>query len=246
MNKIIFSACPACRQKGNDRTGDNLAIYPDGSKYCFRCGYYQNKNIVTVFKEKPVTLPKITLPIDCSTDYPSNIINWVVSFELTKADLLHNGALWSDNLNRLIFPFWIDGELKGWQARSIKKDEKPKWLAKGNIKDLNIIYSSGRSVTRWSRETRLFLVEDIISAIKVSKANNKILAMPLFGVNFKILQLIKLKFKEYIIFLDENMHEHSIKKARQMSHYGVPCTTILSKCDPKRYTYEELKMIIGN
>jgi len=155
-------------------------------------------------------------------------------------------VLWSDSLNRLIFPFWIDGELNGWQARSIKKDEKSKWLAKGNIKDLNIIYSGGRSVTQWSRETRLFLVEDIISAIKVSKADKRILAMPLFGVNFKPLQLLKLQFKEYIIFLDENMHEHSIKKARQMSHYGIPCSTVLSKCDPKRYTYEELKMIIGN
>ena len=246
MNKIIFSACPACRQKGNDRTGDNLACYPDGSKYCFRCGYYKPLNTVTLIKESPVTLPKITLPADCNTSYPSNIIDWVQSFQLSKIDLLHNGALWSDSLERLIFPFWIDGELKGWQARSIKKNDKVKWLTKGNIKDLNIIYSGGRSVTQWSRETRLFLVEDIISAIKVSKANNKILAMPLFGVNFKPLQLVKLHFKEYTIFLDENMHEHSIKKARQMSHYDIHCSTILSKCDPKRYTYEELKMIIGN
>ena len=245
MNKIIFTPCPACRKKGNDRAGDNLANYPDGSKYCFRCGYYQHSNSVTKFKE-PVQLPKITLPHDVSTSYTSNILDWIQSFQLSKTDLLHNGALWSDSINRLIFPFWIDGELKGWQARSIKKNEKIKWLTKGNIKDLNIIYSGGRSVTKWSRETRLFLVEDIISAIKVSKANNKILAMPLFGVNFKPLQLLKLNFKEYIIFLDENMHVHSIKKARQMNHYGIHCTTVLSKCDPKRYTYEELKMLIGN
>lgn len=245
MDKILFSPCPSCRKKGHDRQGDNLANYPDGSVYCFRCGYYKNKNSF-VAKTAPLTLPKFTLPTDCCTSYPSNILDWVASFDLSKTDLLHNGALWSDSLDRLIFPFWIDGELKGWQARSIKKGEKIKWLAKGNIKDLNIIYSGGRSVTRWSRETRLFLVEDIISAIKVSKANKRILAMPLFGVNFKILQLVKLNFKEYIIFLDENMHEHSIKKARQMSHYGIHCSTILSKCDPKRYTYEELKMIIGN
>ena len=245
MNRIIFTPCPSCRKSGNDRQGDNLANYPDGSKYCFRCGYYQHSNSVTKIKE-PTPLPKITLPKDCDTSYPSNIIDWLESFQLSKTDLLHNGALWSDSLFRLIFPFWIDGDLKGWQARSIKKDEKIKWLTKGNIKDLNIIYSGGRSVTQWSRETRLFLVEDIISAIKVSKANNKILAMPLFGVNFKPLQLLKLQFKKYIIFLDENMHEHSIKKARQMSHYGIPCSTVLSKCDPKRYTYEELKMLIGN
>ena len=31
--------CPKCREKGEDRTGDNLEVYPDGSAYCFACGH---------------------------------------------------------------------------------------------------------------------------------------------------------------------------------------------------------------
>ena len=34
--------CPACASIGRDRSGDNLAIYDDGGKYCFSCGYYEN------------------------------------------------------------------------------------------------------------------------------------------------------------------------------------------------------------
>ena len=109
MNKILFSPCPECRKNGHDRQGDNLANYPDGSVYCFRCGYYKYSNTVTLIKA-PLTLPKITLPTDCNTSYPSSILDWVQSFQLSKTDLLHNGALWSDSLDRLIFPFWIDGE----------------------------------------------------------------------------------------------------------------------------------------
>lgn len=32
-------ACPACQKKGRDTSGDNLAVYTDGSTYCFACGY---------------------------------------------------------------------------------------------------------------------------------------------------------------------------------------------------------------
>ena len=31
--------CPKCRGKGEDRKGDNLAIYDDGHAYCYKCGF---------------------------------------------------------------------------------------------------------------------------------------------------------------------------------------------------------------
>lgn len=33
------AACPRCRKKGRDQSGDNLAVYTDGSAHCFSCGY---------------------------------------------------------------------------------------------------------------------------------------------------------------------------------------------------------------
>jgi len=32
-------ACPSCREKGGDRTGNHLMIFESGNKYCNRCGY---------------------------------------------------------------------------------------------------------------------------------------------------------------------------------------------------------------
>jgi twinkle protein len=32
--------CPKCREQGNDRSGDNLAVYSDGHKFCFACKHY--------------------------------------------------------------------------------------------------------------------------------------------------------------------------------------------------------------
>lgn len=36
--------CPECTSSGRDRSGDNLAIYDDGHKYCYACNYYEGSN----------------------------------------------------------------------------------------------------------------------------------------------------------------------------------------------------------
>jgi twinkle protein len=37
---VEHKPCPACRDTGGDRAGDNLAIYSDGHGYCNACGHY--------------------------------------------------------------------------------------------------------------------------------------------------------------------------------------------------------------
>lgn len=46
--------CPKCRDAGNDTTGDNLNIYPDGNSHCFACGYHAagENNQTTSYKPK--------------------------------------------------------------------------------------------------------------------------------------------------------------------------------------------------
>ena len=34
--------CPSCATAGRDNSEDNLAVYDDGSGYCFSCGHYEN------------------------------------------------------------------------------------------------------------------------------------------------------------------------------------------------------------
>jgi hypothetical protein len=34
-------ACPSCRSTGDDKSGDNLARYDDGSAFCFACGHIE-------------------------------------------------------------------------------------------------------------------------------------------------------------------------------------------------------------
>lgn len=44
-SKIIGdSACPQCRSNGGDRTENHLMHFDNGTKYCNRCGYWENKD----------------------------------------------------------------------------------------------------------------------------------------------------------------------------------------------------------
>jgi len=38
---VEHQPCPACRDTGGDRSGDNLSIYSDGHGYCNACGHYE-------------------------------------------------------------------------------------------------------------------------------------------------------------------------------------------------------------
>ena len=40
---VEHKPCPACRETGGDRAGDNLAVYSDGHGYCNACGHYEKK-----------------------------------------------------------------------------------------------------------------------------------------------------------------------------------------------------------
>lgn len=38
------TACPRCKERGNDSSGDNLVLYADGGQHCFACGYNRSSN----------------------------------------------------------------------------------------------------------------------------------------------------------------------------------------------------------
>ena len=62
---VEHKPCPACRDTGGDRAGDNLSVYSDGHGYCNACGHYTKnvKNLTngvdTNFKEEKIMLDMV-------------------------------------------------------------------------------------------------------------------------------------------------------------------------------------------
>lgn len=246
MNSIVLytEPCPQCRRNGNDKSGDNLAVYSDGHKYCFNCGYYVSGSSVYNARlrrndnsnKQPV---KITLPEDCDTFYTQRELEWIRQYALTKTDLLKYNALHSDKGIRinykgelkkikdvLIFPVFGNG-LEGYVARTF---DTPKVVSKGDMKNVFNILPG---------KLPLVLVEDIVSAIKVNKVGHA--TMPIYGSNIKnrFERLKMLGHKDLIIWLDPNMYSSMITQCRYA--IGLNTHIIFSTKDPKEHTYEEIK-----
>jgi len=239
---IRKEACPACRKLGHDKSGDNLAVYSDGHTYCFRCGNGTGrKSITTSTKQNSTT---IVLPSDVTTELPIEARDWLRQYQLARLDLLKNHVMWSDKWSRIVFPYFNENELLAWQGRyipcgknqvEINGKAPAKWFSQGKIHEIiHPINIKHRHAT---------LVEDIISAIKISHVCG---AIPIFGSSVSTKQILRLKtiLDTLTIWLDPDMRSKSIKLAQTCNILGIKTNVIFSDKDPKDHTYEKIYEII--
>lgn len=226
--------CPKCRELGNDRSMDNLAVYSDGHSFCFRCGHTTGRSI---FSTKVARVePTVVLPHDVVSEIPAAAKQWLGRYQLSRLDLQPHHLMWSEQWSRLIFPYFDATGLLAWQGRYIGEDTtKAKWFSQGKIHE--IIHPV--KVTK--REA--VLVEDIVSAIKVSRFKG---AIPIFGSSVSNKQLLRLKtvVDKVWYYLDPDMRAKSVKLSAIANLLGLRSSVIFSDKDPKEHTNEELEYIL--
>ena len=235
--------CPRCAKKGNDRSGDNLGVFSDGHKYCFRCQFYVGASGISrlhnMERDPEEKQSNIFLPVDSSTTYPLRCREWCARYEVGTNLLLRNKTVWAEANQRLIFPIFSDENLIAYTGRYFGEEPlvnlKRKWDSQGI--NNNLFHFIGRS------ERHLVLVEDIISAIKVSQFAQ---AMPLFGSNiglerWKRLSKIVGTDIKCIVWLDPDMRKQSIKEAALGSSIGMNTGIVFSDKDPKEVSREEIQ-----
>lgn len=237
--------CPQCAKLGRDISHDNLAVYSDSHTHCYSCGYHTYSDKVSQFNARKrtenINIPQkniVILPSDCNVEYPKRCIEWIEKYELNRYDLLNNNVLWSEYKQRLIFPVY-DSE-KGviaFQGRYFGEKKEPKWFGKGDLKNtFNILGNSNK----------LCLVEDIVSALKISKVG---MAMPLYGSyigkeRFKRLYRLYGKEVEVLIWLDPDKRLESIKEAKLGTLYGLNTRVIYTEEDPKEVKLSRIKELL--
>ena len=210
---------------------DNAYQYPDGI-WCFGCKRYTpNKTSINNVKEtlhgtKNTTGKSYSIPTDCSFTIPPVPYLWLSNYGLTNDEIQRNNIKWSESKKSLVFPIYNNSELVFWQERKFGTDKR--WISHGSKPDA--VLGAGDP---------LVLVEDIISAIRVSKVTA---CKPLFGsaINVNIFLRIKEKYSACKIWLDYDKAKDSIKYATQGSMF-IPTQSIITIKDPKCYTTKEIK-----
>ena len=233
--------CPRCQSNGHDRSGDNLAVYSDGHKHCFRCGYtILSSGIKALKRTDDSARISITLPADVDEHLPIKARNFLKNYSLTQHDITHNTLLWSEHWQRLIFPYFSDTGLLAWQGRYLGNQDKAKWFSQGKLHEF--IHIVGNKNSRVC-----VLTEDIVSAIKVSH-NTKVCTCPIFGSHISMQRLLQLKhmFDKIIIWLDDDMKLKVVKFAQQAQSIGLPVATVFTPQDPKEYSDTEIQEILND
>lgn len=231
-NFVKHQPCPDCGSK------DNCAVYDDGHEWCFGCGYYKGgvKWKTIERKHKPEDMQLITLPLDASSNISKAAQEWYRRYEITDSEANLNKFLWSNEKKWLIMPVYnILGQLAFFQSRCFGTG--PKYFTKGAANSIDHIIGDKSNPI-------LFLVEDMLSAIKISRLGT---ASPLFGSNISDQKLLRLseKFRSLVIWLDYDKVQHSLELRRRAANIFKGQVYISGKVnDPKCINMRDLRYIV--
>jgi len=234
--------CPECAKFGKDRDGNNLAIYSDGSSYCFSCGFSESASgLQKVKKDTQRDARALGLPADVHSELPQVAWDFLRQYELTENDAKVHVILWSESWSRLCFPVFDSTGLIAWQGRYLGTEKgKAKWFSQGDLK--NVLHVVGHKASNM-----VILTEDLISAIKVSKVGNFAVS-PIFGSHISVQRMLRLKhyYDTLIVWLDKDKQKESAKFARDASLLGMQSYSIITDLDPKCYTTDQIRLLTMN
>ena len=242
---IKNTACPKCQEEGRDRSGNNLGNFADGSVYCWSCGYWQPGNGIAKIKQETqegdsVSTRTVALPRDSGFELPGLARSYLQDFALTQDDIIVNRIMWSEEWQRVIFPYFAHDQLIGWQGRYLGKENKAKWYSQGVLRDLMHVCGYAPPA---GNPRPIVLTEDVISAIRVGHVTQ---ASPLFGSHISTQAAMRYHkfFDSVIIWLDKDKQIDSIKFTARLNNLGITTRNIITDKDPKEYTDTEIVDIL--
>lgn len=228
MAFIQHTNCPKCGSR------DNLAEYSDGF-YCFGCGYKKQKNDLNSVRSRlqsQQTMLSDELDISTTTDIPIKPSQWLLQYGITQQDVINYNIGWNSDHEFLVLvntpSYYQARNFSGYGAKYVSKGRKPL-----------IFYGNGDI---------LLCVEDVLSAIKIAKANKDVCVTPLLGsvISLELTETILERFKTVRLWLDRDKAIEAVKQARNLKQKGIDSDVIITPKDPKEYSTGEINEWLKN
>lgn len=225
-SKVIkMTACTHCD------SSDAMAHYDDHT-YCFSCGKY------TPFKDTETLRKRFNKRFDTNTQevevsalevdsvIPRHALSWLKKYGITDEEITLNGIGWNQDLEILVL-LKTDGY---YQGRNFKEGSYIKYISKGN-----------KPLTSYGEGDKIILVEDILSAIKVSRQNNgRSIALLGSSLSKQVEDYLLKENKEVYIWLDRDKAKTSIRMKNRLRELGLNCKSIVTELDPKELNCNEI------
>lgn len=180
------------------------------------------------------------LPLDLTSIIPEQPLAWLKKYGLTTEEIVRHRFGWSPTYERLIYPvFDRTGNLVLWQGRffnlPLGSDKKSKYFTCGNLDSVLAIFGD-----KHSPGLKVVVVEDVVSAIKVSRLCHSIC---LFGTSLSTekMRQIAERYKELVIWLDPDKTKHAAKCTMKARPYFNHVRAIHTNKDPKDFSTKEME-----
>lgn len=231
MSKFIrHIPCPKCGSR------DNCGEYTD-HYYCFGCKFWKSKDDIAsvrerVFSRSSQKITEDSIDIDVVQDIPKEALRWILSYGITMQEIEDCHFGWNEQQQLLVLL-----NLPGyWQARCFG-NQRVKYLSKGT-----------KPLTFYGMADKLVCVEDILSAIKISRLSPEWCALPLLGCSMpeNFTQQLAGRFKEIVIWLDRDKAKNALVIAKNLKQKGFNSRVVISPLDPKEYSKGEIKNYLTN
>jgi hypothetical protein len=221
--------CPKCISQGNDNNRDNLSVWSDGHRWCFRCNYYEPGDIVEKhFKQKEIVNSKGLIYPEI-INFSQECLEYLRSYQLTDEEIYSNLNGHEDGYSFFDSKFFL--------VRRLHK--KPKVIVKGEVVGNEPIFSSPNG------GDTVVIVEDILSAIKVSRVIDTIALLKADLHDIVITRLAN-RYDNCYLWLDSNMYEKmSTRLLPRIKPYFKQCKVIMSEHDPKQHSDNEIRRYIN-
>jgi hypothetical protein len=218
--------CPRCRERGQDRSGDNLGRFSDGGAYCWSCQYREGPTRAS----KPPSKAKTIVYRYWDPTLPKKNALWLDKYDLTLEE--KSAFRYNPESDRHLYPVYQNGKCIFYEERSVDPEVVPKTLQYGT-KPIHIM----------GRGSVLVIVEDVVSAMKVSRHAK---AMPLWGSSlpYEWIPYIKGQNCPLVVWLDDDKYAQAIDIARRMRLIGIESSVIRTLKDPKELDDKEIKKML--
>lgn len=247
MRRVTHGPCPSCGSR------DNLATWQeDGHSHCFGCGHYIPGHTLLVERLSPQikemrskrSLPNDLVPVMSTSNKGAA---WLLRY-LPPDSVLNDETLpwfWSEK-NQWLVSYFPD--IDEWSARNFANNDSPKYIESPNLKK-SLIYKPYGSSYEWlpscySHEIHqwVVVVEDLVSAYKVSQVTN---AIPLFGCTLSKTIRDKIRAADdiphnLIFWYDPNKKDNAFADALAYMPYGKVRIITKHNVDPKQQGLENI------
>lgn len=247
VGETMRTYCPFCNAKHEEslaisRKDDGL-VYICPRIKCGASGFIPSKGDVSYGKKPKKTYTEFKEATEKLGEGHSDFL--ALAYGLKPRYLNQKGVKYAPRIGRIMVPLTdAENEQWGWWGKTTR-DEKPKVLLWTERKAPKLFYASKPSPRRYFSTPRAILVEDCLSALKVSQLGY--CGVALLGTHLADNELADLHtyFDRVSIFLDPDAKGKALRMAKEIGLFFKEVDLITADADPKDLQTKELTRLLG-